>query len=170
MKEWSMPNVYMNLVLKKGVLSLKDITVKYLHFALISRNQKFFDNFQISPRLDKSAVTPWAHCVLCKCLEAMQPAKMKCDLEIAIGKNMPLRPTLGQKTKWWLFCLVYGCAGTRQSDFLEDIYRKSMTSKNWNLFSVSKIAAVCRSGCCIFVIFKQKQLWIIQTLSGEKVW
>ena len=47
------------MVLKRSVLRVapKRITINYLHFALISMETEFINNFQIKPYLDSSNVT-----------------------------------------------------------------------------------------------------------------
>ena len=47
----------MNLVLEKSALALRRITVKYLHFALVSIEPEFLDVFQNKPFLNDSVVT-----------------------------------------------------------------------------------------------------------------
>ena len=50
-----MHNEYIKLVLKSSVFSPNDITVNYLHFALISMEAEFIDTFQIMPYKDNYA-------------------------------------------------------------------------------------------------------------------
>ena len=59
---------------------------------------------------------------------------------------------------------LYACAKGAQSDFMEGIYFKTNQwgPKIINSTSVSKMAAVSRSKCWIFVIFSPKKLWILQ--------
>ena len=61
-------------------------------------------------------------------------------------------------------CQLYACAKRPQLDFMEGIYCKKYQwgPKIRNSTSVSKMAAVRRSKCWIFVIFSPKQLCILQ--------
>ena len=56
----------MNFVLKKIVTTQGHITVNYLHFALVSMEPKFFDNFQNKQDLNASVVMLWPHYVFRK--------------------------------------------------------------------------------------------------------
>ena len=48
MKELIIPRELMKLVLKKSVSAPSDITVNYLHFALVSmETERIFDNFKV---------------------------------------------------------------------------------------------------------------------------
>ena len=61
-------------------------------------------------------------------------------------------------------CERFACIRITQSDFMEETYCKKYQwdPKIRNLISVSKMAAVSRSNCRIFVIFTSTQLWILQ--------